>query len=130
VNLKLFKLLLNIYGLLRHIHVYVLKLLIMLEISLITVIYKRIGKLWFIFGKKFLRACVYCYSISSDWWISGLTPKEQKKLVSLTICWPNFYSLGNINPKKPHKVCDCLIFASISVQMQRYSLEDFLNGMN
>jgi hypothetical protein len=33
---------------------------------------------------------------------------------------PYFYSLGNINHKKPHKVCGCLIFASISVQMQRY----------
>jgi hypothetical protein len=29
-------------------HIYVLKLLIMLEISLITVIYKRIGKFWYI----------------------------------------------------------------------------------
>jgi hypothetical protein len=51
--------------------------------------------------------------------------KEQKKLVSLAISWPNFYSLGNINPKKPHEVCGCLIFASISVQMQRYPLENF-----
>ena len=48
-----------------------------------------------------------------------------KKLASLAICWPNFYSLGNINPKKPHKICGCLIFASISVQMQRYPLADF-----
>ena len=48
-----------------------------------------------------------------------------KKLVSFTICWPNFHSLDNINPRKPHKVCGCLIFASISVQMQRYPLEDF-----
>jgi hypothetical protein len=46
-------------------------------------------------------------------------------LVSFTICWPNFYSLANINPRKPHKVCGCLIFASIRVQMQRYPLEDF-----
>jgi hypothetical protein len=42
-----------------------------------------------------------------------------------TLYWPYFYSLGNINHKKPHKVCGCLIFASISVQMQRYPLEDF-----
>jgi hypothetical protein len=62
----------------------------MLETSLITVIYKRIGKFWYI------------------------TQSE-----------PNFYSLANINPRKPHKVCGCLIFASISVQMQRYTLEDF-----
>jgi hypothetical protein len=44
---------------------------------------------------------------------------------SLTIWWPNFYSLSNINHKKPHKVCGCLIFASISAQMQRYPHEDF-----
>jgi hypothetical protein len=47
------------------------------------------------------------------------------KLASLTLYWPYFYSLGNINHKKPHKVYGCLIFASISVQMQRYPLEDF-----
>jgi hypothetical protein len=29
-------------------HIYVLKLLIMLEISLINVIYNRIGKIWYI----------------------------------------------------------------------------------
>jgi hypothetical protein len=29
-------------------HIYVLRLLIMLETSLITVIYKRIGKFWYI----------------------------------------------------------------------------------
>jgi hypothetical protein len=40
-----------------------LELLIMLEISLITVIYKRIGKV-----------------PSSDWWISGLTPREHTNL--------------------------------------------------
>jgi hypothetical protein len=65
------------------------------------------------------------FRISSDWWISGLTPKQQDKLVSLIICWLTFYSLDNINPKKMHKVCGCLIFTSISVQMQRYPLEDF-----
>jgi hypothetical protein len=66
----------------------------------------------------------YILKKSSDWWISGLTPRA-KKFVFLAICWPNFYSLANINPKKPHKVCGCLIFASVSVQMQRYPLEDF-----
>jgi hypothetical protein len=48
------------------------------------------------------------------------------QLASVTLYLPYFYSLGNINHKKPHKVCGCLIFASISVQMQRYSSEAYI----
>jgi hypothetical protein len=51
-------------------------------------------------------------------WITGLTPKEQKTCFSNPLL-AYFYSLGNINHKKSHKVFSCLIFASISVQMQR-----------
>jgi type IV secretory pathway TraG/TraD family ATPase VirD4 len=41
-------------------NVYVLKLLIMLEISLITVIYKRIGKFWYITQSE-LNSCKWRY---------------------------------------------------------------------
>ena len=36
-----------------------------------------------------------------------------------------FLFLRQYQPKKTHKVCGCLIFTSISVQMQRYPLEEF-----
>ena len=65
------------------------------------------------------------YVLSFDWWIGGFTPKEQKKLVSLAICWPSFYSLGNISLRKCHWICGSLKFTRRSVQMQRYPLEDF-----
>jgi hypothetical protein len=42
-------------------NVYVLKLLIMLEISLITVIYKRIDKFWYITQSE-LDSCKWRYS--------------------------------------------------------------------
>ena len=41
-------------------HIYVLKLLIMLEISLITVIYKRIGKFCYITQSE-LNSCEWIY---------------------------------------------------------------------
>jgi type IV secretory pathway TraG/TraD family ATPase VirD4 len=41
-------------------HIYVLKLLIMSEISLITVIYKRIGKFWHITQSE-LNSCKWRY---------------------------------------------------------------------
>jgi hypothetical protein len=34
-------------------HIYVMQLLIMLEISLITVVYKRIGQFWYITQSEF-----------------------------------------------------------------------------
>jgi hypothetical protein len=46
---------------------------------------------------------------------------NKTKLASLTLCWPYFYSLGNINHKKPFMVCGYLMFARTSVQMQRWT---------
>ena len=76
-------------------------------------------------GTFFLKGTTFVYVLSSDWLNYWFDTQRATKLASLTLYWPYFYSLGNINHKKPHKVCGCLIFASISVQMQRYPLEDF-----
>jgi superfamily I DNA/RNA helicase len=81
---------------------------------------KELDDVYFCVNKDF-----FSHDQETDKRLAYVAITRAKKLVSLTICWPNFYSLGNINPKKPHKVYGCLIFASINVQMQRYPLEDF-----
>jgi hypothetical protein len=50
---------------------------------------------------------IYLYGSSNNYGVRCILyiiflELRAKQLVSVAICWPNFYSLANINPEKPH----------------------------
>jgi hypothetical protein len=114
-------------------HIYVLRLLIMLETSSITVIYKRIGKFWYITQSE-LNSCKwrYFHLKSSRGYLCIWTLKIPSNSIKFAKIWfiviqvLEFLMVHNYNfPRNSINICFHIIFShcisKLDVQMYCYT---------